>query len=81
MRRHSEPETLVGHCCGCRVYPIALFKIPKNVYRYRCADCFALEMGYRHHLCPNSAPEPTATSRTDADSPAGALSTPGGATL
>lgn len=29
----------------------------------------------------NSAPEPTATPRTDADSPAGALSTPGGASL
>lgn len=30
---------------------VLLFKVP-GIYRYRCADCFEKEMGYRHHLSP-----------------------------
>jgi hypothetical protein len=47
----AEPETRVGNCCGCNIYPMALFKVP-GIYRYRCAECFEKETGYRHHLAP-----------------------------
>lgn len=46
-----EPEVRIGHCCGCHTYPMALYKIPA-IYRYRCADCYESEMGYRHWLSP-----------------------------
>lgn len=46
-----EPETRIGNCCGCGGYPLPLFKI-QGIYRYRCADCFEAETGYRHHLSP-----------------------------
>jgi hypothetical protein len=56
-----EPETRVGICCGdaCRETSIfestweyaPLFKIP-GLSRYRCAECFAIEMGHPHHLAP-----------------------------
>lgn len=46
------PETLVGHCCGCHAFPVALFKVP-TLYRYRCADCFKRETGHAHHLAPD----------------------------
>jgi len=48
----SEPETRVGHCCGCHQCPIPLFKV-QGVYRYRCADCFERETGFRHYLSPS----------------------------
>lgn len=50
-RETAEPETRVGICCGCHQDPMALFKIP-GIFRYRCADCFEKETGYRHHLSP-----------------------------
>lgn len=53
-RQQSEPETRVGHCAGCRQFPIALFKVP-GVYRYRCAECFRNETGFDHHLAPARA--------------------------
>lgn len=51
----AQPETLVGNCCGCNVWPTPLFKVPGNIYRYRCADCFEREVGHRHHLSPPRA--------------------------
>lgn len=50
-RAEPEPETRVGHCCGCGGDPLTLFRVP-GPYRYRCADCFEAETGYRHHLTP-----------------------------
>jgi len=50
-RPDPEPETRVGICCGCGSDGLALFKVP-GIYRYRCAECFPLETGYRHHLSP-----------------------------
>lgn len=50
-RPDPEPETRVGNCCGCNTDPMALFKI-QGIYRYRCAECFEAETGYRHHLSP-----------------------------
>lgn len=51
MRRRelSEPETRVGNCCGCNHFPMPLFKVP-GIYRYRCAECFERETGFRHHM-------------------------------
>lgn len=49
-----EPETRVGICCGCNGSSMSLFKVP-GIYRYRCADCFETETGYRHHLSPPKA--------------------------
>jgi hypothetical protein len=51
----SEPETLVGNCSGCNVFPRPLFKIP-GLFRYRCDECFERELGYRHHLAPPREP-------------------------
>lgn len=54
MRRRealAEPETRVGNCCGCNTDPVTLYKVP-NIYRYRCAECFESETGFRHHLMP-----------------------------
>lgn len=49
-RQDQEPETRVGHCCGCGE-DNALFKIP-GIPRYRCDLCFERETGYRHHMAP-----------------------------
>lgn len=51
-RTATEPETRVGHCCGCRSDG-ALYKIP-GLERYRCAPCFKEETGFWHHLAPRS---------------------------
>jgi len=48
-RQPIEPETRVGNCCGCSSYPEQLYKI-QGIYRYRCATCFEMETGRRHHL-------------------------------
>jgi hypothetical protein len=53
--REPEPETRVGNCCGCNTDPMVLFKI-QGIYRYRCAECFEVETGYRHHLSPPPQP-------------------------
>jgi hypothetical protein len=53
-RREAEPETRVGHCCGCGTDG-ALFKLV-GIFRYRCAACFVRETGYRHHLSPSGPP-------------------------
>lgn len=50
-RGDPEPETRIGNCCGCGVYPMPVFKV-QGIYRYRCAECFEAETGYRHHLSP-----------------------------
>jgi len=50
-REGQEPETRVGICWGCQSDALALFKVP-SIYRYRCAECFERETGYRHHLSP-----------------------------
>ncbi len=54
-RKNPEPETLVGHCCGCSADPMTLFKVPA-IFRYRCSECFERELGYRHHLSPPRPP-------------------------
>jgi hypothetical protein len=54
-RAETEPETRVGNCCGCNRDPVPLFKV-QGIFRYRCADCFERETGYRHHLSPPKAP-------------------------
>lgn len=53
-RPDHDPETRVGHCCGCRSWAVVLIKVP-GIYRYRCAECFERECGYRHHLAPPKA--------------------------
>jgi hypothetical protein len=53
-REEAEPETRVGNCCGCHTDPVPLFKV-SGIFRYRCADCFEKETGYRHHLSPQKA--------------------------
>lgn len=50
-RGEPEPETRVGNCAGCCIYPVTLFKVP-NIFRYRCADCFVFETGQHHRLAP-----------------------------
>lgn len=59
MRRkaETEPETRVGNCCGCSRHSL-LFKVP-GIFRYRCAECFEREEGYRHHLTPAAASSTT----------------------
>lgn len=57
----AEPEVRIGHCCGCHADPMALYKIP-GLQRYRCADCYEKEMGYRHWLSP---PKPLRSATTD----------------
>lgn len=58
-RRALDPETRVGICCGveCRKSPtwdyVTLYKVA-GVYRYRCADCYEKEVGWRHRLAPIS---------------------------
>ena len=47
-RKELEPETRVGHCCGCGEDD-ALYKIP-GIPRWRCDACFVREVGYHHHL-------------------------------
>lgn len=47
----TEPETRVGNCCGCNQHPVPLFKV-QGMFRYRCAECFERETGYRHYLSP-----------------------------
>lgn len=49
-RRHFDPETRVGHCCGCGTDG-PLFKIPA-LFRYRCGECYEKEMGHPHRLDP-----------------------------
>jgi hypothetical protein len=55
QRGVPEPETRVGHCCGCKpdeaLSDKPLYKIP-GLFRYRCADCFEKETGYRHPGSP-----------------------------
>lgn len=56
MRRAHDfeaPETRVGICCGCRQDSMPLFKMPQ-LLRWRCAECFEREAGYRHHLSPRA---------------------------
>ena len=59
MKRRSHefdvPETRVGICCGCHGDNLALFKLP-GLLRWRCAECFEREAGYRHHLAPPITP-------------------------
>lgn len=51
-RQPEEPETRVGNCCGTKCgNHDTLFKVP-GIFRYRCAECFEREMGWRHHLSP-----------------------------
>lgn len=47
----EPPHELVksGHCCGCNVYPVILYKI-KGRDRYRCDACHCKETGARHPL-------------------------------
>lgn len=76
-----EPESRMGYCCGtpgvgterCGRYE-ALFKIPR-IFRYRCADCFQRETGYRHHLSPHP-PGPFHVEHNLANEAAGGLAGP-----
>ncbi len=54
-RPDPEPETRVGHCCGCRADPVTLYKIA-GIYRYRCDSCYQQETGLRHYLAPPQQP-------------------------
>lgn len=72
----DEPETRVGHCAGCRKFPIALFKVP-GVYRYRCAECFRAETGVDHHLAQPTRNEPGRGGPTGRDSTPAAVQCPG----
>lgn len=50
-----DPQTRLGHCCGCKTDGV-LFKIP-GIYRYRCAPCFHKETGQHHWAAvPGTAP-------------------------
>jgi hypothetical protein len=51
----QEPEIRIGNCCGCQTYPVLLFKVP-GIYRYRCDECYAAEVGHRHHMAPAKEP-------------------------
>src|SRR6266705_2177863 len=46
-----EPETRVGICCGCQEGNMPLYKVT-GLSRYRCAECYEVETGYRHYLSP-----------------------------
>jgi len=51
-RAETEPETRIGHCCGCRSpNDLLLYKV-QGISRYRCDECFERETGHRHHLSP-----------------------------
>ena len=44
--KDDKPWTRAGHCCGCGKDCAVLYRV-LDLYRYRCAECYAKELGLR----------------------------------